>query len=149
VQKQARAVNVGYPQATAFVQTQAATIDCAQASPVDGLAYAGQNLPSLLAAQDHGQLLWLGRAKQLERSPVSLEGILKEELDAAQGAGDRRTRQLALQGQVQEILAQIFLRNELGRPAEMLSQAAHGMDVNRLALRGETVQLHILHESST
>ena len=98
-------VQIGNLQAPAFIQTQGAGINGGQAGPINGRAHGAQNLLDFLAAQDHGQLVGFGRAEQFEAGPVSLEGVLEEEFDGAQGDGGGGAGDFLLQGQVQELLA--------------------------------------------
>src|SRR5207249_308215 len=87
MQQHATAVNIAGMQQEALTESQAAGIDGRQASPVDRSAHATQNALDLLAAQDHGQFLFLGWTEQFQGGPASLEGGLEQEFDAAKGDG--------------------------------------------------------------
>jgi len=113
-QEHALGVQVSNLQAAAFVETQTAGIDGRQADAVDGRAHTTENLLHFLPTQDHGQFFGLGRAQQFEDGPVSLEGVLEEEFDGAQGDGGGGTSDFLFQGEVKEVPAQLFLGDEVG-----------------------------------
>src|SRR6266496_2456985 len=82
-QEHAGGVQVGDLQAATFIQAQGAGINGGQANPINGSAHATQNLLDFLSAEHDRQLLGLGRAQEFETGPISLQGVLEEELDGA------------------------------------------------------------------
>ena len=149
VQEHPRGIDLGDGQAAAFIQTQATDINGGQTDPVNGFAHTGQDLSDFLPAQDHGQFLLSGRTQEFEGGPISLEGILEEELDAAQRDGSGGPSDFAFQGQMEEVTPQFLLSDEVRGFAAVPGQADHGADLTGLGFRRITVELHILDETST
>src|SRR2546428_6286968 len=90
-----------------------------------------------------------GRAHEPERRPLPPERLLEEEPNPAQRDRRRRARDLLLVGQIQEVLAQIFLRELVGAPVIVLRELADGARVALLRSCGEPPELHILQHPST
>src|SRR2546425_9860363 len=72
-QQHAAAVDIARMQEDALTEPQAAGIDRRQAGPVDRSVHATQNALDLLAAQDHGQFLFLGWTERSEERRVGKE----------------------------------------------------------------------------
>jgi hypothetical protein len=72
---------------SAFLQAQTTGIDGGQTNLVTQHSDATKKLAHLLAAEDHGQLLVRGRTHDAEDGPVTIERLLVEEPDAANGDG--------------------------------------------------------------
>jgi hypothetical protein len=149
MQQHATAVNIAGMQQEALTESQAAGIDGRQASPVDRHAHATQNALDLLAAQDHGQFLFLGWTEQFQGGPASLEGVLEQEFDAAKGDGGGGAGDLFLQGQMEKVTTQFFFADLVRRFVKEASQTAHRAHVTGLGFGGVTVELHILKETDT
>ncbi|HTE87388.1 MAG TPA: hypothetical protein VK639_00380 [Terriglobales bacterium] len=64
-----------------------------------------------LPTQDHGQFVFPGRAQELKPGPVTLEGVLEQELDAAQGDGGGGAGDFLFQGEEQKVAMQFFFRD--------------------------------------
>jgi len=102
-----------------------------------------------LPAQDHGQFLFPARAQEFETGPVTLEGVLKQEFDAAQSDGGRGAGHFLFQGEVKEVATQFFFGDLVRGFVVVPGQAADRTDITGLGFGGITVELHILDESST
>src|SRR5438128_10726523 len=142
-------IDVANPQEQTFTESQATGIDRGQTNPVHRSAHARENLSDFLPAQDHGQFLFPPRAQELKGGPVTLEGVLEQELDAAQSDGGGGTSHFLFQGEEQEVATQFFLRDEVRGFVVVFGQAADRTDITGLGFGLVTVQLHILDESST
>jgi len=149
VQELAGGIDLGDREAAALIETQAAGIDGGEADSIDGFVDAGQDGFDFLTAQDDGQFLGPGRTQQFEGGPVAPDGVLKEELDGAQGDGGGGAGDFLFQGEMEEVTAQFLLGDEIRRLVEIAGQAAHSADIAGLSFGGETMELHILQESST
>ena len=68
------------------------------------------------------------RTHEPERRPLSTQGLFEEEPDPAQGDRRRRAGDLLLVGEIQEILAQILLRDLGGTPTIVVSELAYRGD---------------------
>jgi len=140
---------VGNSQEQTFTESEATGINRGQTDPVDGRAHARENRLDFLPAQDHGQFLFPGRAQEFETGPVTLEGVLEQELDGAQSDGGGGAGHFLFQREEQEVATQFFFGDQIRRFVVMLGQAADRTDITGLGFGGVTVQLHILDESST
>ena len=85
----------------------------------------------------------------MTRKLTPLKSILKEEFYPTQGNGSGGAGDFLFQGEVKEVLAQLFLGDEIGGLAEVFGQGPHGADIAALSFGRETMQLHVLEESST
>src|SRR2546425_5835607 len=142
-------IDVANPQEQTFTESQATGINRGQTNPVHRSAHARENLSDFLPAQDHGQFLFPPRAQELKGGPVTLEGVLEQELDAAQSDGGGGTSHFLFQGEEQEVATQFFLRDEVRGFVVGFGQAGDRTDITGLGFGRVTVQLHILDESST
>ena len=77
-------------QMRAFLQAQAAGVDGGQTNFVARQSDAAKNLAHFREAEDDGQLLFRGRTHDAEDGPVTVERLLVEEPDAADGDGHGR-----------------------------------------------------------
>jgi len=145
----ARAVDILDLEKGALTEAQTARIDRGQARSIHRKTDRRQNPEDFLPAQDHWQLLVFGWAHELETGPAALERALEEELDGAQIDRSGRTAHLLDYRQMQEILAQFILRDEVRGFVVELGQLDDAVQVALLSAEGETMQLHVLHHSST
>ena len=104
-----RAVDVGDLQMGAFLQAQAAGVDGGQTDLVARQSDAAENLAHFRAAEDDGQFLFRRRAHDVEDGPVSVERLLVEEPDAADGDGHGVAGVMFDVLEKEEVLAQFFL----------------------------------------
>ena len=66
----------------------------------------------LVETEDGREFMLLGRADEVKGGPGSLQGALKEELDGAQGDGERAGGDAFLGGEIEEIAAEFILGDE-------------------------------------
>jgi hypothetical protein len=142
-------IDVANPQEQAFTESQATGINRTQTDPVHGRAHAGENLLDFLPAQDHGQFLFPRRAQEFEAGPITLEGVLEQELNAAQSDGGGGAGHFLFQGEEEEVATQFFFGDLIRGFVVVFGQAADRTDITGLGFGGVTVELHILDESST
>ena len=74
---------------------------------------------------------------------------MEKEFDAAQRDGGGGAGDFLFQGEMKEILAQFLLGNEVGGFAVVSGQSPDGPDITGLSFGRQTMELHILQESST
>ena len=87
VNQLASAVDVADLKVSAFLQAQSTGVEGGQTSPIAQQSDLRENLSDFFPAQDDGQFLFARRAHQLECGERTLESVLVEELQAAQGDG--------------------------------------------------------------
>jgi hypothetical protein len=68
-----------------------------------------ENLVNLIGAEDGGELFLVGRANEAQSGQVLVEGMLEEELDAAQSNGERTAGVFLDILEMEKILSQFFL----------------------------------------
>jgi len=149
VEQHAGAVDVADLQASAFGEAQATGVDRGQAGAVGRDADLLEDRVDLLSAQDHGETFLLLGSDDVEDAPCTLEGLFVEELDAAQGDGDRSASELLDVDEVEEVLAEFLLGDRIGRLSVVASQLADGAEVGLLSSCAEPVELHILDHALT
>lgn len=105
MQEHTVAVDIGDLQGPAFGEAQPAGVDRGETDPMAEHVDTGQGASDLLAAQDGGQGLHPFGLEQTDGGPVSLQGLLIEELDAAEGNGAGHPRPAAHIGAEEAILS--------------------------------------------
>jgi len=148
-QEHAGGVEVLDLQTASFIQAQGAGIDGGEANPVNGSAHAGEDFWDFLPAEDDGKLLGPGRAQEFEAGPITLEGALEEEFDAAEGDGGGGAGDFLFEGEVEEVPAQFLFGDEVRGFSIMPGQSDDRADIAGLSFGGITVELHILQETFT
>src|SRR4051812_48158003 len=103
----------------------------------------------LVEAEDGREFVLLGRADELKGGPWSLQCALKEELDGAQGDGERAGGDAFLGGEIEEITAEFILGDEGGGFGVVLGDLMDGLNVAALGFGGETAQLHVFKHALT
>jgi hypothetical protein len=84
------------------------------------------------------------RAHEVENRPFSIERLLKEEPDSAQGDGGRVARVMLDVDDAEEVLAEFFLGDQVGRLVIMFGELADGSGVRLLSPLGEPSELKTL-----
>ena len=74
---------------------------------------------------------------------------MEEELDGAQRDGSGGPSDFAFQAQMEEVTAQFFLGDQVGRFMIMPGQSQDRADITGLGFGRVTMELHILDETST
>src|SRR6266542_208673 len=88
VQLHTGTINLGNLELDTFQQSQATAVDNAQTGTVVWEVDLSQELPNLLHAQHHGQLLWQVRADEVAERPGAHQRVGVEELDGIEGDVD-------------------------------------------------------------
>jgi hypothetical protein len=94
---------------------------------------AGEGFSDFIEAQDCGQRLNPFGFEQTDGGPIPLEGMLIEELDAAEGDGTCYPGPSGDIGAVKEILAQFLIGDQVGGLMIVFSQFADGSGVGFLS----------------
>src|SRR5262245_37859458 len=94
--------------------------------------------------EDGRQFVLSWRTNESQAGPVTLQGMLKQQLDAAEGNGEGATRELALIAQVEEILTQVVFSNVRGIFLDVVGEAAGSAQIGFLGPSGQSSQLHVL-----
>ena len=129
VNQTASAIDVRDLQVRAFLQTQTAGVDRAEAYVVPERTDMLQDQPHLLDAQHDRERPLARRANHPEHVPFTGERLLVEELDAGQRDGHRRSGILLDVPDVQEVLPDLFFGEGVGRLPVVFGQLAYGSDV--------------------
>jgi hypothetical protein len=79
------AVNVTHLEINPFLPPKTAGLNGCQANTIMPAAYSTQDLANLLNAEHDRQSFLLSRTRQVEDGPISLECMLVEYFDSAQG----------------------------------------------------------------
>jgi len=112
------------------------------------VADTAQELTDFMAAEDDGQLLVAFDAEQIEQRPRALERAAKEELDGEEVNSYGALGQAARLGQVDEEVADVVLRQEIGGSVEVPGQVLDGLDVGALGAFGQAGEAHVLDHTT-
>ena len=110
-------ITLGNLELDTFQQPQAAAGDHAQTGTVVWQVDLSQELPDLLDAQHHGQLLWQVRADEVAERPGAHQRVGVKELEGIESDIDGVGREASLVAQIEEILAQFFVGDQVRRLA--------------------------------
>jgi hypothetical protein len=110
----ARAIDILETKMGCFLQAEPTGVDRGEASPVAGKSDGVKNHSHLIDAEDGWELLLARGANQGEGGEVSVEGLLEEELDGADGDGGGAAGVVFDIPDVEEVLAQFFLSDQVG-----------------------------------
>ena len=128
----------------ALLEAQATGVNRGEADARAEQAGTAEHRSHLFEAQDHGQFLLARGADNAEGGPVSVEGVLEEELDATQGNRARAPRVLLDILDVEEILSEFFLGDHVWGLVIVLRQLAHSPDVHLLRTLRQAPELKAL-----
>jgi hypothetical protein len=129
------------------LQPQSARVDCPQTDSVAWQSDAAQYLSDFVWSEDHREFLLARRSDEVEDGPLSVQSLLEEELDAANGDGAGGPRPLLDILDVEEVLSEFFLGDEVGRLVIVLGEQSHGPNVHLLCALGEASKLKRLDHS--
>ncbi len=144
MQEHASGINVAHLQLEGFTQTQAAGIDRSQSNAMVDELHLAEDATHLGGREDDGQFELRGGAGELDLGgPGPLKGFLPEELEGAQSLGGGLAGELLGGLEMEEILAEIFGREEVGGPIEVFAQLADAGPVAALGagLEGQKAQV--------
>jgi len=128
VDQHARAVDILHLQRGALLQAQPTGGERGEADSGAKQADTAEHRSHLFEAQDHWQFFLARGAHKAEGSPVSVEGVLEEARDAAQGNRARAARVVLDMLEGEEIVAECFLADHVWGLVRVLRQLAHGSD---------------------
>ena len=116
VQQQALRIDVADFQMEAFTEPQAAGIDRGQGDPMIQSGDRGENLAHFPRREDHGQFeLGLGADQFQFAGPLAAQGLLPKVFDGANGLGGGLTGDFLDRLEVDEVLADLFGAEQIGR----------------------------------
>jgi hypothetical protein len=147
VDQHARTINMWDLQLGALLQAQPTGVEGGEADAVAEPSDTAENRSHLFGAQDHWQFFLARGADEGEGGPVSVKGILEEELDATPCNRARAPRVRLDMLEVEEILAEFFLGDHVGGLVIVLSQLPYGPDVHLLSTFRQTPELKALHHA--
>jgi len=75
-------------------------------------------------------------ANDRQGGPITLQGMLKQELDATECNGERAARELAFSAEIEEILAQIGFSKKVGGFLRVVGQAMDDTEIRLLRTSG-------------
>ena len=145
----ASAVDVADLKVSAFLQAQSAGVEGGETSPIAKPSDLRENLSHFFPAEDDGQLLFARRAYQLECGERTLEGVLVEELQAAQGDGGAAARPVFDILNVEKVLPQFFVVDLIRRLVVMLGELADGANIHLLGSLRHAFQLQVFDQALT
>jgi len=145
VQEPALGIDVAHLQAQAFAQPQAAGVDEGEPNAMIQGGHGGQEAAHLGGGEHHGQLGLVVGAHQLDRGgPGTPQGLLPEKFDGAQGLGGGLAGDFLVAFEVDEILAQLFDGDFLGRLAVMLGKLAEAGEIGLLGAGADGQEFQII-----
>jgi len=109
VDKQARTIKMWDLKMGALLQAQTTGVDRGEADSGAGSSDTAEHPSNLFEAEDHRQLLLAWCSNKAEGGPVSVEGVLEEELDAAKRDRARTAGVIFDMLAVEEVLSKFFL----------------------------------------
>ena len=134
VQEHALGVDVADLEVQTLAQAQAAGVDGDQGDPVIEGRDSGEDATDLGGGQDDRELeLGVGADELDLRGPGTVEGLLPEQLDGADGLGGTGAGEAPFGLEVEEVLAQFLGADALGGATEVLAQLAHAGQVGLTA----------------
>jgi hypothetical protein len=137
-------IDVGGSELCSLAQPQAAGVDGDEADSIYGDADPGEDLMDFLPGQDHrkpGLTRW---ASDIEDTPLLLECLLVEELDAAERHGDGAALELPLVFEIEEVAAELLFIDEVGGSREVLRELADAGYVGFLGSFGVASKLEVV-----
>jgi len=106
-------VEVGDLQMRPFLQAQTTGVDGGETDFVARQSNQSQKLSHFGHTEDDRQLPFGGWADDVESGPLLIQGVLKEELEPADGDGHSVARVVFDILQIEEVLAQLFLGDQV------------------------------------
>src|SRR6266498_2653818 len=131
VQLHTGTINLGNLERHTFEQAQATAVDHAQTGTVVWQVDLSEELPDLLDAQHHGQLLWQVRADEVAERPGAHQRVGVEERDGIESDIDGVGREVFDIAQIEEILAHFLVGDQVRRlrvvESELLDRSEVGL----------------------
>ena len=143
VEHLASAIDVWDLEVSAFHEAQAARVDGDEADAVDGDSNAREDFPDFVAAEHDGELLFLLGPGDIQDRPSPSERLFVEELDAAECDGVSRASNRLDGGQVDEIVADLLLRQLVWGLVEEAGKLGHSLGVGTYGGVGVAAKLEV------
>ena len=132
---------------SALLQAQAAGVNGGQTDAIGQQPDLLQDVAHFLLAQDDREFFVARWANQLQGGPVLFQGVMEEELDAAQGNGGGGARVVLDVLHPEEVLAQFLFGNAIGRLVIVLGQLADRPDIAFLGAFGHAAKLQVFQHA--
>jgi hypothetical protein len=140
----AGAVDLSDLQGGPFLEAQATSVDRGETDAIAWQAETAEHTPDLLATQNDGEFLLLGRADEVQGRPGTLHSMLIEKLDSTEGDGGCAARDPLLVAEIEEIVAQFLFSDEVRGFADVLREELDGLDIPALRVGRQATQLHVI-----
>jgi hypothetical protein len=127
-------VNVMHLQVYPFGKTEAAGVDDGQNHAKGGMLNKRKDVFHFVWTQDDRKLFPLFGPNEVKDGPFPLEGFLEEKLDAAKMDREGAAGNASFLHKVEEIGADFFLGNGIGRTMIMPGKACYGAKIGGLRL---------------
>jgi len=114
VQAQTLSIDIADLQLHGLAQTQTTGIDGGKEDAVKGGPEAAEQLADFCPTHHRWNFVFVSWSRQPENRPGALQGVLIEEFDGAESNGGVGARDLALVGEEEKVLANLFLGQLLG-----------------------------------
>jgi hypothetical protein len=148
VQQGALAIDIRDLQAQAFAQAQAAGVDGGQGDAMIEGFDAAQDFADLIWGEDDGEFELGSGAGELDfTGPGTLEGCFPEQFDGADRLGGGLAGEAAFGFEVEEVLAELLGRDEVGGLGVMLTELADAGPVRLLGAGQEREEAQVLGEA--
>ena len=148
VQEHALGIHIRDLEVQTFAQTQAARVDGEQANAVIEGCDLLEDLTDFLCGEDDRQLELRIGSDQLDfRGPGLAEGFFPEEFDGADGLSGSLASEFLLRFQIQEVLAEFFGSDQVGRLAVKLAEFAKARPVPQNGAFGQRQQAQVVEEA--
>jgi hypothetical protein len=125
VEEQALSIDVADLQLHSLADAQPTRIDGGKKDAVKGRPEASEQLPDFFPTHDRWNFVFPAGSRHPEHRPRTLQGVLIEEFYGAESNGGVGARDLALVGEVKEVLANLFLGELIGRLPVMSGQYSY------------------------
>ena len=148
VEQTALAIDVADFQAQAFAQAQAARVNERQTNPMIQRGDGGQHAANLGSGEDDREFETRIGAGELDlRGPGTAEGFFPKELDRAESLSGSLPGELLLGLEMEEVLAELFGRDQVGRFVEELAEFEDAGPVTEHGAFGQGEQAQIVEEA--
>jgi hypothetical protein len=122
VEQQTRSIDIADLQLHSLAHAQPTRIDGGKKDAVKGSPKAGEQLADFPPTHDRWNFVFPAGTRQPEHRPGTLQCLLIEEFYGAESNGGVGARNLALVGEEEEVLANLFLGELIGRLPVMSGQ---------------------------
>jgi hypothetical protein len=149
VEQQTLSIDIADLQLHSLAHAQPTRIDGGKKDAVKGTPKAAEQLADFCPTHHRRNFVFPAWSRHPEHRPGTLERVLIEEFYGAESNGGVGARDLALVGEEEKVLANLFLGELIGWSPVMSGQQFYGRDINPLSGECEAVQLQVFNETLT